>query len=245
MFYHTKIPLGTSKNSKSPQYFKYGVVDSDILLESLESWSSFFIAGRYQKPTLDIDFAYDEAVKDQVSNYKQHFELTYQTNLLMAMSYSMLLLPEEFTEADLYFTISSLSYIGDVRQMFKAEDPDKIENMITKSFEKFQVMYNPIIKEFTDSRYIFDISDSNERRFKQNMPMRKNHTKIYLPITYQNRIIQIRKEFDSTAEAAKYVLYTNNRRETSVQLRNLAFMNSPLKSMKYVAAKYLKRLIKK
>lgn len=232
--------------TKPIKYFKYGIVDSELLLESLESWNSFFIAGRYHKPTLSIDFPYDDLVKEQVEIYKDQLQLSQTSNLLAAMSYSLLLLPEEFSETELYFTISSMSYLGDIRQVFKAEDPNKIENMVFKSFNKFQELYKPTIDEFVSSAYIDDISkpESQERRFKQVMPKRRDHTKICLPITYQNRIIDIRKDFESTSDAAKYVLYSNNRRETTAQMRNLTLMNNPIKSMKYVAAKYLKRVIK-
>ncbi|XP_066339545.1 uncharacterized protein [Miscanthus floridulus] len=45
-------------------------------------------------------------------------------NLEMATSASLLLLPQEFTEYDLYAQICSLSYMGDWRMLF-AEDKDK------------------------------------------------------------------------------------------------------------------------
>ncbi|KAG0462509.1 hypothetical protein HPP92_020985 [Vanilla planifolia] len=70
-------------------------------------------------------------------------------NLKAAICAALLLLPPGFTEEDLYVKICSLSYLGDVRMLF-AEDKFKIKKLVQGSFEKFQAMYKPLLKEHVD-----------------------------------------------------------------------------------------------
>ena len=78
---------------------KYGVVNVDTLCEDLTDWRTLYIAGRMQKP---IKILRDEP-KVRLSN---------QINLLSAMRTALLLMPEEFSEYDLYLTIAGISYMG-------------------------------------------------------------------------------------------------------------------------------------
>lgn len=173
--------------------------------------------------------------------------LALSSNLSAALSCALLLLPEEFSEADLYFAISSLSYIGDIRNVFGAEDPNKVENIVIKSLEKFRDQYQFQIEDFVENNYIEPIKvtkDNEQLRYRQVLSKRDSHTKAHLPFIFQKQIVDIRNQFNNTQDAVKYVLYQTNRKESIQMLKNLSLMNNPFKSMKYVAAKFSKRFLK-
>ncbi|XP_062198292.1 uncharacterized protein LOC133901014 isoform X2 [Phragmites australis] len=90
---------------------KYGVVRMRDLAMDVLTWDRFYLSGRLQKP-----------VHVLVDNWD--IKKVNTINLEMATSASLLLLPAEFTEYDLYAQICSLSYMGDLRMLF-AEDKDK------------------------------------------------------------------------------------------------------------------------
>ncbi|XP_052727461.1 uncharacterized protein LOC108319090 isoform X3 [Vigna angularis] len=91
--------------------FKYGVVRMHDLLQDVHYWEKFYLCGRLQKPV--------HIVVDNLD-----VNSTNSVNLRAAVSAALLLLPSEFTEADLYAKVCSLSYMGDVRMLF-AEDKNK------------------------------------------------------------------------------------------------------------------------
>nr|ABA94172.1 expressed protein [Oryza sativa Japonica Group] len=90
---------------------KYGVVRMKDLAMDVLTWDRFYLSGRLQKP-----------VHVLVDNWD--IRKINTINLKMATSASLLLLPAEFTEYDLYAQICSLSYMGDLRMLF-AEDKNK------------------------------------------------------------------------------------------------------------------------
>ncbi|OEL24003.1 Phosphatidate cytidylyltransferase, mitochondrial [Dichanthelium oligosanthes] len=90
---------------------KYGVVRMKDLAMDVLTWDRFYLSGRLQKP-----------VHVLVDNWD--IRKVNTINLEMATSASLLLLPEEFNEYDLYAQICSLSYMGDLRMLF-AEDKNK------------------------------------------------------------------------------------------------------------------------
>uniref|UniRef100_A0A0R0IP89 Phosphatidate cytidylyltransferase, mitochondrial n=1 Tax=Glycine max TaxID=3847 RepID=A0A0R0IP89_SOYBN len=91
--------------------FKYGVVRMHDLLQDVQYWEKFYLCGRLQKPV--------HIVVDNLD-----VSSTNSVNLRAAVSAALLLLPSEFTEADLYAKVCSLSYTGDIRMLF-AEDKSK------------------------------------------------------------------------------------------------------------------------
>ncbi|GJD08509.1 Phosphatidate cytidylyltransferase, mitochondrial [Galdieria sulphuraria] len=63
-------------------------------------------------------------------------------NLEAALSAAIILLPVEFTEASLFQKISQLSYYGDIRFTFSAENPHKISNIVSANLLSFRNLYN-------------------------------------------------------------------------------------------------------
>lgn len=120
---------------------KYGVVGVDTLVRDLSQWNSFYLAGRLQKP---VKILRDDTM---VSYWNQQ-------NLRAAATLAYLQLPEgsKFDEFQFYKNISSLSYRGDVRYTFGAENPKKIDNIVEKNFEYFQQYYSPIMSEVIERK---------------------------------------------------------------------------------------------
>mmetsp|Transcript_14925 Transcript_14925/g.42303 ORF Transcript_14925/g.42303 Transcript_14925/m.42303 type:complete len:322 (+) Transcript_14925:38-1003(+) len=110
---------------------KYGVICTDDLIEDLETWSTLYISGRLHKPVRFVRAPGTAALKSAL-----------HTNLQHAVHTALFLLPEQFTEKELFTKIAALSYSGDVR-MALAEDPRKVENIVRGSLPHFQALYEP------------------------------------------------------------------------------------------------------
>ncbi|EGF76334.1 hypothetical protein BATDEDRAFT_92831 [Batrachochytrium dendrobatidis JAM81] len=121
---------------------KYGVVRLDRLINDLNEWDTMYIAGRMHKPTMILR---DDA----------RVRLASQTNLLNAVRISLLMLPHQFTEEDLFLKIAGLSYQGDFRMKF-GENPYKIYNIVYTQMDAFRDKYKPIIEEIPNVNYLFD-----------------------------------------------------------------------------------------
>ncbi|KAJ5500810.1 Mitochondrial matrix Mmp37 [Penicillium expansum] len=96
---------------------KYGVVNLDTLCRDLTQWDTMYLAGRLQKPV--------KILRDHPK-----VRLANQMNLLSALRVALLLLPERFSEFELYSTIAGMSYMGDLRMALPAEDPASNEDWI-------------------------------------------------------------------------------------------------------------------
>lgn len=111
------------------QTFKYGIISEERFIDAMwGNWDSFFIQGRFQKPTYTIvsNDSIDKAIKE---------------NHDLALFVALLTLDVEHpTLTDLYTQICSLSYQGDIRMYF-AENPNKVKNIVEGSFKQFYEMY--------------------------------------------------------------------------------------------------------
>eukprot|EP00026_Physarum_polycephalum_P011137 Phypoly_transcript_11337.p1 GENE.Phypoly_transcript_11337~~Phypoly_transcript_11337.p1 ORF type:complete len:332 (+),score=42.29 Phypoly_transcript_11337:107-1102(+) len=132
IYYNTLVQINSQK-------IKYGVISHDLLKRDLLNWDTFYVSGRMQKPVLTLQD--DSEISE--SN---------KMNLKNALFASLLLLPETFDEILLYEKIASLSYIGDVR-MKLAENPRKVQNMVSQNMNLFRNLYDSTIK---DSLFVFD-----------------------------------------------------------------------------------------
>nr|XP_019588244.1 PREDICTED: phosphatidate cytidylyltransferase, mitochondrial isoform X3 [Rhinolophus sinicus] len=78
---------------------KYGVISTRVLIEDLLNWSNLYIAGRLQKPVKIIAMNENVALRSALDK-----------NLKSAVTAAFLMLPESFSEEDLFIEIAGLSY---------------------------------------------------------------------------------------------------------------------------------------
>ena len=122
--------------------YKIGVINKNDLSKDLITWDNMYMAGRCQKPISTLK------IRDKVKN-----EIIY--NRLNALKIALLLNNNKtITEQELYETICSFSYIGDIRMTMHCENPDKIKNIVNGSKIEFREIYN----EVNDN--LFDIKNN-------------------------------------------------------------------------------------
>ncbi|CAL1534592.1 unnamed protein product [Lymnaea stagnalis] len=141
---------------------KYGVISTARLITDLLDWESLYISGRLHKPVSLIILPTNE---DLITAMK--------VNLRSAVHAALLLLPDMFTEEQLYTTITSLSYAGDFR-MGIAEDNNQacslISNIVKPSLPFFRRMYGPILREEEHVTWW-----QNEGQFEQALTFHSRH----------------------------------------------------------------------
>jgi translocator assembly and maintenance protein 41 len=67
--------------------------------------------------------------------------LTQQVNLTSALRTALLMLPESFTQRELFSAIAGISYSGDPRMVLPAENRGKVENMVSRQEDQFRELY--------------------------------------------------------------------------------------------------------
>ncbi|CAG0889998.1 unnamed protein product, partial [Cyprideis torosa] len=118
--------------------FKYGVISAADLLSDLLDWDNLYIAGRLQKPVKFV-------VTPTPGEVGGALGMALQNNLEAAMHTACLVLPSYFTEHDLYYAITALSYMGDLRMQYGAEDVQKVNNIVHAQLPRLRKLYQPII----------------------------------------------------------------------------------------------------
>lgn len=163
---------------------KYGVVNLDTIYDDLSNWNSLYIAGRLHKPV--------KILRDD-----PRIRLANQVNLLSALRTALLLLPDEFTEKQLYAKIAGLSYMGDTRMMFSAEDPKKVTNIVDAQMNNFRHLYYPLIEalpnvDFNDAHTLergwMDSNDINCTMQQDMSPDKRGNMVRRLPKTFRGRL---------------------------------------------------------
>ena len=150
--------------------FKMGVIEKVDVLDDLLNWKTFYIAGRFQKEMYT-------AIKDE------EIESANEINKKNALTIALLLLDKENPSLqDLYEKICSLSYTGDSRKNFKAEDPNKIKKLASGSKDHFD-------KEYRDKTDLFKVDKTGIIKI--------DYKKLYdsiedLPTNLKNRIKEIK-----------------------------------------------------
>jgi len=128
--------------------FKMGVIEKDDVLDDLRNWRTYYIAGRFQKEMYTVQA--DKEIEDANEQNKKN-----------ALIVALLLLDKENpTLLDLYEMICSLSYMGDSRKNFKAEDPRKIQKLARGSKEHFD-------REYTDKTDLFKVTKAGTLKIDQ------------------------------------------------------------------------------
>ncbi|KAH7641330.1 Phosphatidate cytidylyltransferase, mitochondrial [Dermatophagoides farinae] len=137
IYYNTLVPI------ESDLFIKYGIISTEDFLNDLLDWETLYLSGRLHKPILVLH----ENIK---SNDEQDFSVrnlynAIELNRHSALHAALLLLPEKFTEKQLYMTIANLSYSGDFRMWF-GEDRSKVEKIVWPQMERFRHIYQPLIQ---------------------------------------------------------------------------------------------------
>lgn len=176
---------------------KYGVINLDTIHRDLSRWDTMYIAGRLQKP---VKILRDDA----------RIRLANQVNLLSALRAALLMLPAQFTERDLYVKIAGLSYMGDPRMTFNAEDPKKVANIVDAQMSNFRQLYYPLIEELPNvlyndsqvaSRDWMSSPDANCTMQQDMDPTKRGNMVRRLPPTFQSRLYNsYRSIFDGSAQ---------------------------------------------
>jgi hypothetical protein len=145
------------KNEFEQEMYKYGVVERVSLRRDLESWKDLYIAGRMQKPYEIVCSGDQGSDKDEI--------IDNEKNKRAALAYALLSLHdvknnnEEVNERKIYETIANLSYEGDVRHIFGAEDSRKAEKIVEQSFDMMRTWYDESFRDFRDSLKVVDYED--------------------------------------------------------------------------------------
>lgn len=132
--------------------YKMGVIEKSDVIDDLLNWKTFYIAGRFQKEMFT-------AISDP------EIEKANEINKKNALTVALLLLDKKNpTLSDLYEKLCSLSYMGDNRKAFKAEDPNKVKKLASGSREFFD-------REYRDKTDLFTV--------KKNDTIDVNYSKVF------------------------------------------------------------------
>ncbi|KAH7324717.1 mitochondrial import protein MMP37 [Stachybotrys elegans] len=164
---------------------KYGVTSIDNLVHDLSTWDNLYLAGRLHKPV--------KILRDH-----PRVRLANQHNLLSAVRTALLLLPPDFTESQLYSTISGLSYLGDPRMSLPTENLSKVDNIVQNNMVHFRRLYAPLIKALPNVAYTgpcrLDDSDwvldpKSDNKIQQDMDLVKRSNMVRrLPKEFRSRL---------------------------------------------------------
>ncbi|KAK8779962.1 hypothetical protein V5799_018700 [Amblyomma americanum] len=126
VYYNTFVPYDDG-------LMKYGVISTDRLITDLLDWETLYLSGRLHKPV--------RILQEPTPEIKRAMSLNYMT----AIHTALLMLPDSFTEEELYLKIAGLSYVGDFR-MIIGEDKNKVANIVGAQLAEFRKLYNPYLK---------------------------------------------------------------------------------------------------
>ncbi|XP_064121600.1 phosphatidate cytidylyltransferase, mitochondrial-like isoform X1 [Macrobrachium nipponense] len=118
---------------------KYGVVSRQNLITDLLDWDTLYVAGRLHKPVLML---YQDPDDDELKN-------ALKINVYAALHAALLMLPESFSEEQLFKMLAGLSYTGDFR-MLVGEDQNKVYNIVRAQTQEFRKLYSPILSELDE-----------------------------------------------------------------------------------------------
>ncbi|KAK2735038.1 Mitochondrial translocator assembly and maintenance protein 41 [Onygenales sp. PD_40] len=196
---------------------KYGVVNIDTLCKDLSDWDTLYLAGRLHKPV--------KILRDHPK-----VRLANQVNLLSAVRVALLLLPPDFTEHQLYSTIASISYMGDPRMTFAAEDPRKVNNIVSSQLTNFRRLYAPLIETLpnvafadpncSDADWV-DNPEVNARLVQDMDPVKRGNMVRRLPQSFREKLyFQFQSKFQiPRAEFDKMMQESNDEDPERVRRR--------------------------
>ena len=108
--------------------YKFGVIEKKDFLNHLNTWDSFYVTGRMQKPV--YIFKSTEEIDEAIDNNRKNV-------LLVTLA---ILNKNKLTLHEMFNVLCSLSYIGDIR--FIIENPNKVSNIVNGSLENLISIYS-------------------------------------------------------------------------------------------------------
>ena len=219
---------------------KYGVVGRRQFVRDLETWESLILAGRLQKPVRFVLPSSDEKLRAALRN-----------NVLQAACLSLLFCYDgAIAESEFLDTLCSLSYIGDVRFAFGAENRNKVRSIVQGNLAEFQRLYAPLfldsplrhIASYDGAQIRLDCSERAQDLLIEMLPYRlatdfTGKDKDYVASFKQIAFTDVQKAMHQTLERK------NKFHSKRMVLYNL-LATSPAKNVRYVLAKLRKGLLK-
>ncbi|KAK6183016.1 hypothetical protein SNE40_010571 [Patella caerulea] len=169
VYFNTLIPFEN-------RLIKYGVISTDRLITDLLDWDTLYVSGRLHKPVHILKFPNNQDLKNAM-----------HINLVSAVHCALLLLPETFTEEELYQTITGLSYSGDFR-MTIGEDKKKIEKIVKPNVSHFRKLYQSILD---NEEHVYWHKDTGKFEQYPNYVSQWHHLNL-LPSTVQRNLLHSR-----------------------------------------------------
>lgn len=158
---------------------KYGVIEMDAMAQDLLDWSTLYVSGRMHKPTATLFDASEGRIP-----------LAQQANLTSALRTSFLLLPERFTERELYMTMTSLSYMGDFRMSVPGgENRNKIANIVESQSSWFRIMCADLITRLAVVRVQWAPQERWMSMHQDDSPHARAALASKLPVNLRQRVI--------------------------------------------------------
>lgn len=204
--------------------YKMGVIEKRDVLDDLLNWKTFYIAGRFQKEMF-------------TAKEDKEIEKANETNKENALTTALLLLDKENPKLiDLYEQICSLSYMGDSRKSFKAEDPNKIKKLASGSHDHFDKEYRNKTDLFTVNKD--DTISIDYKKVYANIP--KLPKDLVTKINEKVGKNKINKSLKEIREAICEYLVERISSSSSGQTRKGILTTGPVNSITYAVAKLKK-----
>lgn len=196
--------------------FKLGIIEKDDLLKDLYTWKNFFMAGRFQKPIMKIksDEELDKAI---------YFNRLSALKVALLLNYN-----NKITEEDLYKTICDLSYMGDIRMMLHCENPNKVNNIVSASFNDFNKIYSEVNEDLF-------IIKNNEVLINNNI-INNYETLPYELLVYLDKNMNDLSPLEFKICIIEYLNKTNLKSSIAQPCKSM-MLNGPSKSLNYLKEK--------
>lgn len=149
VYFNTLVPVPEENVT-----IKYGVVAETDLIRDCTNWKYLYLAGRLQKPVTIVS-----------ENVPETVDVALKLNLSQALSTALLLLPERFSDYDLFYRIAQLSYRGDFRMVF-GENPNKVQNIVRPQLAAFLNLYQDQISSRSKVMHLVSPIGSEEKIFE-------------------------------------------------------------------------------
>ncbi|KAI4553605.1 hypothetical protein MJT46_015785 [Ovis ammon polii x Ovis aries] len=110
--------------SSDQKLIKYGVISTSVMIKDLLNWNNLDIAGQLQKPVKIVAMNEDVALRSALDQ-----------NLKSAVTAAFLMLPESFSEEDLFTEIPNTAHFRELYGSILQESPQVVHKAQQGSLE--------------------------------------------------------------------------------------------------------------